>query len=789
MLKPETARWLGGALRSGTLSRYGLARELCELEDWRNPKGKLCVSSAAKGLPGLAKQLHLKLPAPRERPGQGGPPRTVPVPDTRCRGPLSRLGKIALRRVRSAKDRALWGAMLDRHHPRQRARAPGCRLTYLLESSRFGLLGGFSFVAAPMRLGPLDQWLQWSPRARGAHISEVVNNDRFLLLGGVRVRNLASHALKLVCDRLPEDWQQHSGTRPLLLETCVDSSKKGSCYRAAGWQHLGATQGRPPGSQAPVSPKDVWVRPLVGEPRAQRARGRRSRPPPPELVERLCAEPERELGSWPELDLPEDAGYAEREFARSDLPDGRLRRRLMDLGQAWECCPGQAVSVLIPKPAAQKAAYRFLHNPRVQPSDILQPHREALVDRSRLYSTVLLVQDTTSLNYTGMGRSTQGLGPLREKANSARGLFVHALLTFSGGGRPLGVNGLESWARPEDEPEDEQELESARWLRGFEEGVRLGRACEQTRVIVVGDRESDMWSLFEAQARHSDQAGLLVRASRGSQRRVHDRKSDCLRPLFDHMDFLPTLVRGRKVQVDSRGGKHPRGRHTVVTDIQAGRVELLPPKDRPEAENRKVLAVRVLQTNEQEGQWPLEWVLLCSEGEATAEWAKRIVRWYERRWGIEEWFRVLKTGMRIEDRQLRTADSVKCCLAFDAINAWRVFELQRCAREEPHEAARKILTLLEMHVIWTAIVGRDLLPPGERGRPPPEDIRSWVVLLGRTVGWQPRKRRRLPGNQVLWKAWKLVQQGVLVKEAEQAVARRLGLEMPGPPDWALVGVA
>lgn len=42
------------------------------------------------------------------------------------------------------------------------------------------------------------------------------------------------------------------------------------------------------------------------------------------------------------------------------------------------------------------------------------------------------------------------------------------------------------------------------------------------------------------------------------------------------------------------------------------------------------------------------------------------------------------------------------------------------------------------------MVGAGLLPP--------EDIRGWAVMLARILGWQPRKRRRLPGNEVLWKA-------------------------------------
>ena len=57
--------------------------------------------------------------------------------------------------------------------------------------------------------------------------------------------------------------------------------------------------------------------------------------------------------------------------------------------------------------------------------------------------------------------------------------------------------------------------------------------------------------------------------------------------------------------------------------------------------------------------------------------------WYEARWGIEEYFRVLKSGTRIEDRRLQEADALVKCLAFDAVTAWRVFSLDRYARDAP----------------------------------------------------------------------------------------------------------
>ena len=90
---------------------------------------------------------------------------------------------------------------------------------------------------------------------------------------------------------------------------------------------------------------------------------------------------------------------------------------------------------------------------------------------------------------------------------------------------------------------------------------------------------------------------------------------------------------------------------------------------------RRRAAVQVWDTAPPRGQKPLEWLLLSSDGEPTKRDALRIVQRYESRWGIEEYFRVVKSGMRIQDRRLSRGAGLAKCLAFDAIEAWRVFQL------------------------------------------------------------------------------------------------------------------
>ena len=602
LLKPETVQWLRRALRAGGSSRAALARGLCEQDAWRNARGELCAASARKALPGLAQQLGLELPA-----AQPGVPacrsrQTSAAVPIEFAGSLEQLGPVRLELAATPAQRRRCAALLRADHPLGPGRAPGCRIQYLL-ASRLGPLGVLSFVAAPLRLGPRDRHLGWDARTRAARIGAVVSNDRFLIRAGVQVPQLASHALAQARRRLGPDWEREHGVAPLLLETCVAASRRGTSYRAAGWECVGQTAGRPPGAAAAVEPKAVW---LCGLRDAWR--------------ERLRREPPRAPGAFPALELAAEAGWSEREFARSDLPDGRLRERLVRMGKAWEQCPGQPLPAIFPGRAEQQAAYRFLHNGSVAGEDILQPHREALLERCRLHETVLLVQDTTTLNYTGLRGSTTGLGPLKERSSSARGLFVHAAVGFTEGGRPLGVSGLETWARPEAEPDTEREKESRRWWRGLAQGRELGRLSAPTRMVVVGDRESDIYALFREQAAHAGEAGLLVRANAGRQRRI---QAECpvlgdtrVRAVEAHLDFVEPVLRDRKVVIDSQGGKRARKKRTAKTEVRIAKVELLPPEEHEGSAPLPVWLVRVLETHPPPGEEPLEWLLVSSEGGA-----------------------------------------------------------------------------------------------------------------------------------------------------------------------------
>ena len=338
-------------------------------------------------------------------------------------------------------------------------------------------------------------------------------------------------------------------------------------------------RGRPRG---PQGPKTVWLRTLR-----------------PGALAELAQEPPRPLGALPPWQPRPGEPWSVREFSRSDQLDPRVRQRLLVMGKAWDRVPGTDLPTVFPQCNARDAAYRLLANPRVTMDDILQPRREAVAERCAWETTVLLVQDTTTLNDSGLKNSTVGLGSLGGKSQGKDGLLVHA-------GLALGVFWLRPWARLEELKDlaGGQKAESERWLEGFEQAVELVRACPRTRVITVCDRAGDIFSLFQRQAAEPGAAGLLVRANRARQRQV-------------------LLAKGRAAgSTRGRSARRARRCASIKSSLRA--------PDRRGAPVT-VQAVLVSEPAPPAGRKPLDWLLLSSDGQATAEDVLRTVARYERR--------------------------------------------------------------------------------------------------------------------------------------------------------------
>jgi hypothetical protein len=548
-----------------------------------------------------------------------------------------------------------------------------------------------------------------------------VCNDRFLIVPTVQVPNLASHVLALTLERLPEDWQQRYAVRPVLVETFVDPSRfEGTCYKAANWIAVGHTAGRRDGIAKAIF--------LYGLCRQWR--------------QCLCAEPPRP--GWGQAVRPEATGnWAQEEFGCVRFYDPRLKQRLYTVAQDFYGCPQGSIPEACGSRARSMGAYRFFQNPKVTMDVVLTAHTEATIERIRQHPIVLVPQDTTTLNYT-THPMTEGLGPIANQSDKAIGLILHDTLALTEQGTPLGVLDAQCWAR---DPEDKgkrarrkqlpiEQKESQKWLRSFRKVAEIQQACPQTQLISMGDRESDIFELFLEATQERNGPGLLVRMNRATQRKV-----DGLL-LWDRLSSR--AVDGTLTLHIPHSGKR-KARDTVL-DVRFAEVQLQPPKRLKRCGPIRAWAVYVREQHEQVvDNDPIEWMLLTTVEVTSFQQAQQRVQWYVRRWGIEVYHRTLKSGCRIEDRQLGTASSLEACLGVDMVVAWRVFHLDRLARETPHLPCTVFFTDDE----WKALCCYTSKRPVPPQRPPTLDQAvDMVAVMG---GYLGRKQDGPPGTQALWR--------------------------------------
>jgi len=637
---------------------------------------------------------------------------------------LGDLGRIECAPVDSDAALRRWEALLDAEHFLGAGPLVGRRLRYLVVSEHLGAVAALAFSAPAWRLSARDTWIGWDDATRAAQLARVVCNSRFLVRGHLRVPGLASHVLAQVLGRLAEDWAARHGERPVLVETFVDRRRhRGGCYRAANWTYLGETAGRGRNDrhhEAGAGVKAVYVYPLAGDWRQHLG---------------APAQPPR---------TPDADDWARHEFAHVRLGDRRLQQRLISVARACAQQPTASLAQACGHRAATQAAYRLFAHPRLTMDAILASHYQATAARCRSEAVVLAVQDTSTLNYSAHPL-TEGLGPIGARADGAQGLIVHDTLALTPAGTPLGLIDVQAWARAADDhgrrrlSGDDRDLnnkESGKWLDSHHRASTLQRQLGgATRVVSVADREGDLFELLAA-AQPAEAADVLVRAQ-------HDRTlADGAGRLNAYLDGLDAAG-VHELAIPRRGNQRARSARMAV---RFARVTLQPPRAKRDQPPVTVTAIRTTEIDPPPGARALAWTLLTTVPTTTLAEACERLGWYARRWQIEVYHRTLKSGCRIEERQLGSADSLEACLGVDLVVAWRVLLLAHQGREHPEAPASEYFSNAQWKALWVR-TGAPAIPE-DTEEPTLREAMRRVAQLGGFLG---RKGDGEPGAQTLWK--------------------------------------
>lgn len=643
----------------------------------------------------------------------------------RIEGDIEQLGKIELVRVKGFKDEKyrIWKMLIEQYHYLGQGKVYGLQIRYLIKSKGYGWIGALLFSSAAWRLEKRDRWIGWNEGNRIKNLSRIVCNSRFLIIPEIHVKNLASHVLSMSMKQIKKDWAKEYKIEPVLVETFVDKERfRGICYQAANFEYIGETKGRgrqDRKNEYKLTKKGIYVYPLCRD-----------------FQKLLCAGQELETRK---VRLPED--WAEEEFGRVKLGDWRLRNRLIVMARDFYAKPQANIPQACQSRAKTKAAYRFLDNGESKMENILSSHYESTIGRIKGEKVVLAVQDSTSLNYS-LHPATEGLGPIGSKGEEVVGLMVHNTMAFNLDGTPLGLVNVQCWARDIKKYGKKQERrrlvieekESNKWLVSFKATTLIQKQCPKTVIVSVGDREADIYELFELALEDAKYPRLLIRALH-NRRLVNEQ-----RQLWDYMRSLS--VSGIQwIRIPRRGNQMAR---EAELSIRYGCVELQAPDNKQGRGEIKVWAILAKEENTSESVKPLEWMLLTTIPVNTFEESVEKLEWYTKRWGIEVYHKTLKSGCKIEQRQLGNANRIEACLAIDMVVAWRIYHLTKLGREVPDVPC----TVFFEEAEWKALVAYQSKNPIPPSNPP--SLREAVRMTASLGGFLGRKGDGEPGTKTLW---------------------------------------
>lgn len=462
--------------------------------------------------------------------------------------------------------------------------------------------------------------------------------------------------------------------------------------------------------------------------------------------------------------------WVDEEMGGINLGDTRLDTRLCKVMKSLSQNPTDSIPTACGSWSETKAAYRLFENESVNGERILEPHRASTVERMRVCETVLLLQDTSTLNFTTQ-TDRNDVGPINR--DNTRGMFIHPTLAVTPDRECLGVLSYEQWYREklanktrqerkrDNHKRELQDKESYRWLAGYRLANEYAKELPTTRVVSVSDREGDLYEIFqEAQEELSEQKAFWLIRSHHKRKPLNKDGKKSSEDIHENTKKEPALGIF-EFDLPARNGEKKR---KVKQSIHVKTVCLSLPDRKTQVNGYRPVDINVIVATEIDPPKninPIEWVLLTNLPVDSFEQAQEKIQWYTCRWQIEIYFKVLKSGCKIEKLQLSDAN-FSACLSLYMIIAWRILFLVALGRECPELPSSCVFSKEEWETVF--IMVKKKKPPSN-----PPKLNDMIRMIASLGGYMNRGAEKEPGPKTLWIGLRNMQEHIKARQAFEDV--------------------
>jgi len=392
--------------------------------------------------------------------------------------------------------------------------------------------------------------------------------------------------------------------------------------------------------------------------------------------------------------------------------------------------------------AEQIAFTRFFRNPRVTAKEIVATAAARTAEAAR-GRHVVLIQDTSEINYQAKAQRKRGLG--RVGNGSDVGLFVHpAIAVDAADGSVLGLAAATIWRRIKAKQKDYQSKpieskESFKWLGTAQAG--RDALATAARITHVGDRECDIYEVF---ARLPDErSDVVIRATKDRAVIGPDKRPG---RLFATVAAQPEAGR-IAFELTARPGRTAR---TVTLSVRCCQVTLRQPRRGAAKRDPRQITLDIVEAREIDppaGEAAIHWQLLTTHRVTSLTQAAFVVDLYRLRWTIEQVFRTLKSqGLDLEESLIADGFALEALAATALIAATKVMQLVHGRGEAGrHLPAARLFDATEMAVLdglTRQLEGKTV----KQQNPHPHGSLAWSVwAIARLGGWKGYASERPPG--------------------------------------------
>lgn len=453
------------------------------------------------------------------------------------------------------------------------------------------------------------------------------------------------------------------------------------------------------------------------------------------------------------LAIEDVSAWSEDIFGQCSLGDKRLTKRLVQIGKQLASFTGCSLSQSCEgNEALIEGSYRLVRNERFKASQIGDGGYDATAKMAQTVPLLLAIEDSTMLSYTHEVSKELGHTCGKKEAKT-RGYIVHStLLMDADKEKTIGLIAQERWCRDKRSYGKKhkrkttvyEQKESYKWEKNtYQLEKRLVDKMKDT--ISVCDREADIYEYIQYK---------LERGQRFIVRAEHNRKLiDSQERLF--VELMDASQLGTyEIEIGQKGGRKKR---KVKLSLKAKQFTFMPPKREVKGgKELKSITLNVVMVREEnpETEEILEWILLTTESIASFEDARRVSRYYELRWRIEDFHKAWKSGTGAERQRMQSADNLEKMIVILSFIAVRLLQLKEyfeadtllLESEKVSVSCEDLLTEIEWKVLWKSLEKKDI-----PSKPPSA---SWAYqAIAKLGGWCNSKRTGKAAWSTVWTGW------------------------------------